>query len=379
MNVAKRWASFVGFDLLSNSYFFYYLMPFRHTLKTWTSDAYAALRSLNKALFRRRRRLHITQPALSDRFRISSGSLVSAFRPRWSRIVFDIRRRAVLTECRALLTHAETIGERAKTLQRGDTGTLKVAASRCRLRRFFRVAPLAERYPKVDLRVIEAVGPDILAMLERGDIHLGILLHAVQAEDRPFGRYVVPPVELLAVCQPSFQLKFGKTIDIRALAPYPLLLLDSGFVVRKTFDAVCRLAKVKPKIAMESRAPWNLLALAEAGHGIAVIPSVVRTHCYRLRVARITHGKEGRCMSHIDYRGTADVCFLGMRGISVLCWRRMRTLGRETGGLAGVSHRKNGFRECDRPPRGSSIGEREPLNVRYWPGGHRVRFYAPRT
>ena len=126
-------------------------------------------------------------------------------------------------------------------------------------------------------------------MLERGDIHLGILLHAVQSQDRPFGRYEVPPVELLAVCHPSFQFKFGKTIDIKALASYPLLLLDTGFVVRKTFDAVCRLAKLKPKIAMESRAPSNLLALAEAGHGVAVIPSVVLTHRYKLRVARITH------------------------------------------------------------------------------------------
>ena len=73
-------------------------------------------------------------------------------------------------------------------------------------------------------------------MLERGDIHLGILLHAAQIEDRPFGRHEVPPVELLAVCHPSFPLKFGKTIDVRVLASYPLLLLDSGFIVRKTFD-----------------------------------------------------------------------------------------------------------------------------------------------
>src|SRR5262249_38270844 len=55
------------------------------------------------------------------------------------------------------------------------------------------------------------------------------------------------------------------------------------------FDAACRLAKLKPKILIESRAPSNLLALAEARLGIAVIPSVVLTHRYELRVARITH------------------------------------------------------------------------------------------
>jgi DNA-binding transcriptional LysR family regulator len=40
---------------------------------------------------------------------------------------------------------------------------------------------------------------------------------------------------------------------------------------------------------LESNAPSNLLALAEGGHGIAVITSLVQTHRYRLRVAQITH------------------------------------------------------------------------------------------
>lgn len=60
-------------------------------------------------------------------------------------------------------------------------------------------------------------------------------------------------------------------------------------LVRRTFDAVCRLAGVKRNILIESRAPSNLLALAEAGHGVAVIPSVVLTHRYTLRVLRVTH------------------------------------------------------------------------------------------
>ena len=62
-----------------------------------------------------------------------------------------------------------------------------------------------------------------------------------------------------------------------------------GFLVRRTFDAACRLAGLHPKILIESRAPSNLLALAEAGHGVAVIPSVVLTHRHALRIVRISH------------------------------------------------------------------------------------------
>ena len=60
-------------------------------------------------------------------------------------------------------------------------------------------------------------------------------------------------------------------------------------MVRNTFDAACRLAGLKPNVFIESRSPQGLLALAEAGHGVAIVPSVLPTNRYRLRVARITH------------------------------------------------------------------------------------------
>ena len=43
---------------------------------------------------------------------------------------------------------------------------------------------------------------------------------------------------------------------------------------------------------LESRAPHTLLALAEAGQGVAIIPSVLRTDRYRLRIARVTHRRK---------------------------------------------------------------------------------------
>src|SRR5947207_14368309 len=78
-------------------------------------------------------------------------------------------------------------------------------------------------------------------------------------------------------------------VDIVPLATHPLLLLDSGYSVRRLFNAACRVADVEPDILLESRAPHTLLALAEAGQGVAVIPSVLRTDRYRLKIARITH------------------------------------------------------------------------------------------
>jgi DNA-binding transcriptional LysR family regulator len=87
-------------------------------------------------------------------------------------------------------------------------------------------------------------------------------------------------------------LGYDGTVDIVSLAPHPLLLLDSGYSVRRLFDAACRLADVEPAIFLESRAPNTLLALAEAGQGVAVIPSVQRTDGYTVNIARITHRRK---------------------------------------------------------------------------------------
>ena len=81
-------------------------------------------------------------------------------------------------------------------------------------------------------------------------------------------------------------------MDVSRLAAYPLLLLDSGYSVRKMFNAACRLADVEPNILLESRAPHTLLALAEAGHGVAIIPSILPTDRYTLKIVRVTHRRK---------------------------------------------------------------------------------------
>src|SRR6185503_4160349 len=107
--------------------------------------------------------------------------------------------------------------------------------------------------------------------------------------DRRFEGRVLPPDEVLAACAPSLELGHAGAIDIGRLASHPLLLLESGYSIRRLFDAAVRLADVEPNILLESRAPHTLLSLAEAGQGVAIIPSLLRTDRYALRIVRVTH------------------------------------------------------------------------------------------
>jgi DNA-binding transcriptional LysR family regulator len=240
--------------------------------------------------------LRIAQPALSRQIGNLEQELgLKLFDRVGRRLILSGEGEQLLENCRSLLGSVSSLSEQAQLLRRGDTGLLKVAASPVQIETVLStfLPRYAERYPNVQVKLIEAVGTDTLAMLERNEIHLCIsLLQAVEAGDREFGTYPVPPLELLAACHPSFRLERGSMIDIGRIASYPLLLQDSSFVLRKTFDAVCRLARLKPNILIESRAPHTLLALAEAGLGVAIVPSAVRTDRYTLRTFLITYRRK---------------------------------------------------------------------------------------
>ena len=205
----------------------------------------------------------------------------------------------LIAGCRFLLNCASAVKEQAQLLRHGDTGVLKIAGSPQHIESVLSqfLHHYAERYPKVEVKISEGTGSEIQTLLERGEIHLGQnLLHAVKLDERHFGSIPLGPVELLAVCHPSMPLGPRRTIELARLAGFPLLLMDSGFGFRRAFDAASRMAGLKPTIMFESRNPHTLLALAEAGHGVAIVPSQLRCNRYRLRIVGLTY--RGRALQN---------------------------------------------------------------------------------
>jgi DNA-binding transcriptional LysR family regulator len=238
--------------------------------------------------------LRIAQPALSRQIGAFEQELgLKLFDRVGSRLVLTGEGEQLLADCHVLLNYAGVLGERAQLLRRGDTGVLKVAASPQIIESVLAdfLHDYARKYPNVQVRLIEALGwPETAAMLERGEIHLGqSLVRAIQLGEQRFGSSPLAAVDLLAACAPSLMPNAGETLEISSLAPYPLLLLDGSFAFRRNFDAACRLAGFTPSIRFESRGPHTLLAMAERGHGVAVIPSALRTDRHTLRIVGLTY------------------------------------------------------------------------------------------
>ena len=238
-------------------------------------------------------RLRISQSALSRQ--ISDLEYECGFKlfDRIGRRLFlTTRGEQLLEDCRGVLGQMGSLGERIELLKRGDTGVLKLAAPPQTIESVLSgfLPRYAKRFPNVRVKLTEALGMDQVALLERGEVHIGI--RHDQGVNPWFESLALPSDDVLAACRPSLLLGRDGMVDIVSLAPHPLLLLDPGYSVRRLFNAACRLADVEPTILLESRAPHTLLALAEAGTGVAIIPSVLRTDRYRLKIARVTHRRK---------------------------------------------------------------------------------------
>jgi LysR family cyn operon transcriptional activator len=108
--------------------------------------------------------------------------------------------------------------------------------------------------------------------LELGDVHLAVMA----LDDGRFRIRLLYPVRGIAVVPNEHRFsRRRRAIEVAELADEPLLLLRNEFASRDWFETACRVARIRPRVLLESGAPHTAIALAAAGYGIAVVPSTV--------------------------------------------------------------------------------------------------------
>jgi LysR family cyn operon transcriptional activator len=233
-------------------------------------------------------RLGMTQSAASRQ--------IDALESELGILLFDrVGRRARLTSegedllarSRRLLGDIDALGERARVLKGGQTGTLRISATPQVIENL--LAPFLvrflHRHPGVEVRFVEAGGTRQQSQLARGEVHLAIMASgAGQVQSR-----LLYPIHVVAALPRAHRLGRRTVLDITELADEQLLLPNHEFGSRAWFDAACNVAGIGPRVLLESGALHTLMALAAVGYGIAVLPSNVHIPRSGVRIVPLLH------------------------------------------------------------------------------------------
>jgi DNA-binding transcriptional LysR family regulator len=218
-------------------------------------------------------RLNLSQPAASRQVLALESELgVRLFDRIGRRFRLTSEGEDLLRQSRRLLMDADSLGARARALKGGHTGLLRVGATPMVIENTLAVflSHYGRRHPGVEVHLVEDGGLRLPARLDQGDVHLAIV-----SPNERFRFRLLYPVYVLAVPPRKHRLSAKRTLDIGQLADEPLLLLQRSFGQRQWFDTASSIAHFNPRVLLESAAPHTIMALALAGHGIAVVPSTV--------------------------------------------------------------------------------------------------------
>jgi DNA-binding transcriptional LysR family regulator len=125
-------------------------------------------------------------------------------------------------------------------------------------------------YQDVELRVTSGTSEAILRLVRNHQVDLGLLTLPVVASD-----LAVHPAlteEMVVVAAPRHPLARERTVDVRSLGRYPLILFERGSNTRKVLDEFFLAHEVPANVAMETENVEIIKAMVASGLGISLIP-----------------------------------------------------------------------------------------------------------
>lgn len=217
--------------------------------------------------------LHISQSALSRALQGFEDELgLKLFDRVGKRLVLTTEGEELLPRAASLLEQADALSFRADAVARGQVGHLRIGATPQTIAALFAPALAAFKasHPDVEVTLMEGHNDTLIEMVERGAVHL-----SVASPDEPHTLAGEPlfMAELQVVLPAGDPRQQGASLPVESLADAPLLLLRRGFMTRDLFERTCRQVGMRPRVVLESDSPHTLVALVEAGHGIAVLSS----------------------------------------------------------------------------------------------------------
>src|SRR5262245_11529842 len=197
-------------------------------------------------------RLHLSQSAASRQIHALEADLrLKLFDRIGRRVHLTSEGEDLLRRSRLLLAEADSLAERARALEKGEKGILRVGATPQVIENTLApfLGPYRRRHPGVEVQLVEDGGNHLPARLRIGDIQL-----VLTAVIHDFLQQPLYPVYAIGVSSKNNRLGRLHTIDVGELAEEPLLVLDRTFMSREWLDTACNVAHIRPHVVLESRA-----------------------------------------------------------------------------------------------------------------------------
>jgi DNA-binding transcriptional LysR family regulator len=223
------------------------------------------------------RRLNVSQPPLSVQIRTLEREIGTPLLIRTQRRVeLTEAGRVLLDEARRLLDQAEAAVVHARRAAEGAVGRLTIGF--VSTVDYSILPPLVRRFrqkhPGIALKLLELTGDRQQALLQSGELDLGLSILPSPAADLTMRPVFREP--LIAAVPASHPLAGRRRIALRSLAREPFIQFPRELAAG-LYDlaiAACQKAGFTPDLAQEAIQMQTILGLVAAGLGVALVP-----HC----------------------------------------------------------------------------------------------------
>ena len=153
---------------------------------------------------------------------------------------------------------------------------------------FDALASFHDEFPGIELALTEDASDRLADGVRTGRFDLALL---GTAQRLPSGgeSQLIADERLVAAVPPSHPLGGRTTVELAALAEYPLVTLPVGAGVRSALDSACGVADVRLQVALEASSPDVVAGLATRGLGVAILSETMASaHQRTLQAIPIT-------------------------------------------------------------------------------------------
>lgn len=159
----------------------------------------------------------------------------------------------------------------------------------------------SKKYPGISVRVRELAHQELLEAVRRREVDFGIGPVPEKKGELDFSPIFVD--EYFALVPKAFHDGGRAGISLRELVKMPMLTLSNSTLFRNHLDSVLKANDIESELNYEFTHVSTLIAMAEAGLGVAVLPRIAIPRKTLLKAVRITGPAISRTIAVITIRG----------------------------------------------------------------------------